>query len=471
MAVRWCLLALLLWVAASCGGAAASAKTAGPHVVLIVVDTLRADHLEQYGYGQQTSGALADFAATATRFEQAFAPSPWTTPSTATILSGLHPLRHGSTTHGAELGADVASLAELVSDAGWQTAGFSFNHNVSTVSHFDQGFDRFDDFAGRSTAYPDIGEMMDVVGHWLDDEQRERFFLYMQPMNVHGPYLVPEQHREDLLGREAQDGFQYYGYVMRQIMKKGREDMRESVSPGMLTSLSENYDVAVRHTMDRIGGLLDDLRRRGLYDDSLIILTADHGEELFDHGGFSHGYSLHREVLHVPLLVKLPGQGHASRVDVPVSLADIYPTVAEVLGVPMPYPVDGRSLVALAESAGARDAAAEVTGEAAERRAAGQLHHVDWAKRCVASSFQLGRYKLIRIERDYSGAEDQVQLYDTRADPDERHDLSAAHPELVAELLQRIEDASGDYVRRRIATPGQVLEDMDADTLRQLGYL
>jgi arylsulfatase A-like enzyme len=454
-------LALILFTVASCGGETVRAK-AGPHVVLIVVDTLRADRLESYGHGRETSPALRDFVAVATRFESAFAPSPWTTPSTATIFSGLHPLRHGSTHQGSALGDDVASLAELVSDAGWQTAGFSFNHNVSTVSRFDQGFDRFDDFAGRSTAYPDIGEMVDTIGQWMDEELRERFFLYLQPMNAHGPYLVPEEHRSDLLGREARGGFQYYGTVMRRIMKKGRVDQRERVSPGMLASLSEHYDVAVRHTMDRLGELLDDLRERGLYDDSLIILTADHGEELFEHGGFSHGYSLHREVLQVPLLMKLPGQTEAAVVDTQVSLADIYPTVAEVLGVPMPYEVDGRSLLTTIR---------EAAGDPELLAARGQLYHVDWERRCVARSYQLGRYKLIAVQRDYTGSREEVRLYDTVADPHELDDLSAREPDRVAELLERMESESLDYFRRRVATPAVVLDDMDQDTLRQLGYL
>ncbi len=451
---------------AGCGEADAEARArSGPHVLLVVVDTLRADHLAQYGHDRATDAGLAALARDATRFERAYAPSPWTTPSTATILTGLHPLRHGSTHHGSALGQDVASLAELLADGGWQTAGFSFNHNVSAASRFDQGFGHFEDFAGRSTAYPDAGEMVDSVRRWLDDEHRGRAFLYLQPMNAHGPYAVPEEARDDLLGRAPVGGFTYYGRRMRAIMKKGEVERRDEVSPGMLESLAEQYDTAVRYSLDRLGELLDDLRARGLYDDTLVIVTADHGEELFDHGGFSHGYSLHDEVLHVPLLVKLPGQREAAVVDEPVSLADIYPTVADVLGVPVPYAVDGRSLRPLIE------ATSDADDDVPRDDAPGQLYHVDWEKRCVAEAYRLGRWKLIRVERDYAGAEHELRLYDVHADPEERRDLAASAPRVVAELTARMDEELARLRATRRADPEVVLDELDEETLRALGYL
>jgi len=457
LGLAWVLLALA--VLPSCGETPAHARE-GTNVVLIVVDTLRADHLEQFGYRRPTGRALRAFADQATRFDVCYAPSPWTTPSTATILSGLHPVRHGSTVHGAALNADVASLAEIVSDAGWQTAGFSFNHNVSPTSGFDQGFDRFDAFEGRATAYPHIAEMVGSVSRWLDEELAGPFLLYMQPMNTHGPYLVPEERQADLHGRAAMGGFEYYGKRMKDILKRGKIEQRKAVSAGMVSSLVEKYDSAVRYTTDELGRVLDDLKDRGLYDNSIIILTSDHGEELFEHGGFSHGYSLHREVLHVPLFIKLPGQGEARVVKTPVSLEDIHPTVVELLDLPLPYAVDGRSLVPLLTGA-PQDGAPEREF----------LFHVSWDKRCVARSVQRGRFKLVHTERDYAGTRDEYALYDLQIDPGETSDLSALEPDLVAELRAAMEQRFGEHARASFGPPDLVTDQMDTETLRRLGYL
>jgi arylsulfatase A-like enzyme len=460
------------------------AARSGPNVVLIVVDTLRADRLAEFEDERGAGHGLRRFAAEATRFEQCFAPAPWTTPSTATVLSGLHPLRHGSTRQGSVLDGDVASLAEVVSDSGWQTVGFSFNHNVSGTSGFDQGFDRFDEFIGRSTAYPHISEMVDSARTWLYDELQDQFLLYMQPMNAHGPYLVPEEHRAGLLGRAPRSGFTYYGSTMRAILKKGQLERREGVSDGMLASLGEQYDTAVRYTTDQVGQLLETLRELELYDSSLIIITADHGEELFEHGGFSHGYSLHREVLQVPLLIKLPGQRLGQVHTDPVSLADIYPTVLDVLDVPAPYVVDGISLLPVLRE-GAESPAGDAPGSdarwpqafaATRPRTSPQAEraltfHVDWGKRCVARAIVSEGFKLLIIEQDYSGAENITRLYDLQADPGETQDLSAARPQLVRRLTRQLEATQDDLSRRRLANPDNVLDRMDTQALQALGYL
>jgi arylsulfatase A-like enzyme len=338
----------------------ARALGSGTPVVLVVVDTLRADRLSHAGHERDTAAGLDAFLEDATFFERCWAPAPWTTPSTATILTGLHPLRHGATGHGRALPGQAVTLAEHLGDAGYHTAAFSHNQNASAVLGFDQGFDVFEAHKGKSTAYDDISLMVERTERWMDDERADPFFLWLQPMNVHGPYKVPEPHADDLLGREPARGFQYYGTTMRAILKEGDIARRERVSEVMLDSLGETYDTAIRYTLDQVGEVFDDLRERGLYDRALIVLTSDHGEELFEHGGFSHGYSLHRELLHVPLYVKLPGQRTGTRVGDHVTLADVAPTVLQVLGQPLEAgATDGRSLIPLMQaSAKGRETAA-----------------------------------------------------------------------------------------------------------------
>lgn len=473
----------------------ARAASAGTPVVLIVVDTLRADRLRADGPGRDTAAGLDAFLEDATCFESCWAPSPWTTPSTATILTGLHPLRHGTTGHGRALPYAVDTLAERLSDAGWQTAGFSHNHNASEVLHFEQGFGVFEAHTGKSTAYDDVSLMVDRVEQWLEREASSPFLLYLQPMNVHGPYKVPEDHRSDLLGRPPRAGFHYYGTSMRAILKQGELSRRERISPGMLASLGEQYDTAARYTLDQVGRVLELLRERGLYDRALIAITADHGEELFEHGGFSHGYSLHRELLQVPLYVKLPGQRRGGRVAARVSLADVTPTILDALGVRTGEgELDGRSLLPLARRAAEPAAGTGVfattsvagnrvdhgtpdptrSGDATPVAAAADeelLFHVDWWKRCTALALLSGPWKLLSIEHNYEGLDDALQLFDVERDPGEQHDVSAAHPDVVADLLRRL-DALSALHRSRSFEPGEdVLSSMDRQVLEELGYL
>ena len=254
-----------------------------PNVVLVVIDTLRPDHLNHYGYDRPTAAGFDAFAADATRFEEAFSPSSWTAPSAASLHTGLLPRRHKLGEYGAGLNTDVVTLAETLQAAGWHTIGHSFNHHVSRKTGFAQGFADFDDFLGGSQAYPDVSVMVQRVAKWLDTEPQTPFLLYLHPMNTHGPYRVPAARAGALLGRAPSGDFKYYGPLMRDIVKGGRLARRAEITPAYLQSLREQYDTAIRYTTDQLGHVFAMLREAGLYDQSLIVVTADHGEELFDH--------------------------------------------------------------------------------------------------------------------------------------------------------------------------------------------
>ena len=138
------------------------------NVILISLDTLRPDHLNHYGYARDTAGALDEFAAHSTVFENVFAPAPWTSPSTASIFTGLHPLKHGVHRLGTELSPELETLAEVAHQQGWTTIGHSVNYNVSSMTSYDQGFDVFDDFLGKATRYPDIRKIVYQARRWID---------------------------------------------------------------------------------------------------------------------------------------------------------------------------------------------------------------------------------------------------------------------------------------------------------------
>jgi arylsulfatase A-like enzyme len=432
-----------------------------PNVILIVVDALRADHLAHYGYPRPTSAGLDAFAAQATRFSDCQAPAPWTNPSVASLFTGLHPERHRNNPFGAALSPDLDTLAETVRAAGWRTAAISFNPGIRSELAYDQGFDEFDEFLGRSADYPDTEEMVARVGAWLERRPEGPFFLYLQPMNVHGPYRVPKEHQGVLLGRPPSREFRYYQGYMHDILRNGKVELRPQVPKSYVESLVDKYDTAVRYTTDQLDLLFTMLDRADLFRDALIIVTADHGEELFDHGGFSHGYTLHREVLHVPLYIKLPGQTEGGVEGSAATLMDIMPTILDVLDIPVDRDFDGRSLLPLLEGR------AEPGSSVGKPR----LYQVAWRGRCKGRAIADDGLKLIEIESNYEGLQDVVRLYDEQADPGETADLSSERTEAVDRLRAELARLFKEAAARAVAPPENRLNQLDEDRLKALGYI
>ncbi len=456
-----CLLAVaVLGLLVCCSGARREEK---PSVIVIVVDTLRADHLTQYGYERSTSPALAQFSAQSTFFSAAYSTSSWTQPSVASLFTGLLPARHGVVKQGTILPAELDTLAGLLSEGGWQSVGFSGNLFIGAKTGFDRGFEYFEGHEGKVLVYPDIGAMLERVDAWLKSSRRRGSpsFLYFQPMNCHGPYRVPAEHRSDLLGRDPTRVFDYNDELMTAILKDGDIDARKRVTPEYLASLTDQYDTAVLYSMDVIAALLKRLQEEELYEDSLIIVTSDHGEELFDHGGFGHGYSLFEEVVRIPLWIKLPKQRAGAKVDVPVSLIDLLPTILEATGIEFSsaeVSLDGRSLMPL------------LGGEGRATGFRGRPIAMDtrWQRRAVASAIRLGSYKLIEIESDYEGRSKVRLLFDLAIDPAEKVDLASEKSDLVAGLssaLERVLASGEDRIEAEAAT------GLDIDILRALGYV
>lgn len=429
-------------------------RAEGPDVLVIVLDTLRADHLAQYGYDAATSPGLDRLAATSTRFSHAYSTAPWTLPATTTILTGQHPLRHRMGLPGDVLPDATTTLAEAVRAGGWATAAWSYNVNVAPRNGHHQGFGEFTSNTGKILGYPHASRMTSAASAWLQKNPKQPSFVYLHPMNCHGPYKVPKARREKLLGRAPSKLFKYYGPLMKSILRKGDVTSRDKVTPEYVQSLREQYDTAIRYETDEVGRLLGKLDAAGRYDGALIILTSDHGEELYDHGGFSHGYSLHDEVLHVPLFVKLPGQKEARVVEESVSTADVTPTILDALGLPLPQ-MDGRSLLAAAR------------GEAISPR--DQLFDVYWPRRVVARGYLHDRWKLVHTTSDYQGVVDQTALYHLDEDPKEEHDLAGSEPEHVETLHALMKEAA--EALKGSTAPKNVLSEMDQAQLEALGYI
>jgi arylsulfatase A-like enzyme len=323
------------------------------NVILIVVDCLRPDHLRAYGYDRDTAPNIDRLRNDGIVFDTAIAQSNWTKPSIASLLTSLYVSQHrvseGHWHHASTSGRVTAqvlndefvSLAEYLSKAGFATAGFVNQGHLPAAMGFSQGFDVYNHRI-RDGAIPRR------IAKWVNGLARRRFFAYVHFLALHSPYAPPA--RFDLFTREGHAG------PMRLLMGDPQRRLGWRLKQGLLTpenleELRSLYDGDLRMVDDRVGQLLRVLRERQLYDRSMIILTADHGDAFGEHGDLGHGgANLYGEVVHVPLIIKFPGYHYrGKRVTEPVQLIDVLPTILESLHVPPENEIGGRSLLGLIE--------------------------------------------------------------------------------------------------------------------------
>jgi arylsulfatase A-like enzyme len=297
-----------------------------PSLVFVVIDTMRADALDPDLDGDTPH--MAALARRGTNFARAYSSSSWTWPSTASLLTALTPLEHGvqdSTSN--YLSERWTTLAEQLQTSGFATGAWSMNPLVSPAKNFDQGFTTF-----HVTNWERASTVTDDVCAWIEEHRGERFFLFLQFTDPHGPYDPPTEVRE-LYGVEDPKGYSHDD--MELLMRKGRErnEVEQVLWPRWVEHAHALYDLEV-HDVDRaIGRIEETLRAAGLDDRTIVVMTSDHGEEFLEHGSLGHGPQLFEESIHVPLLVAGPG--------VPVGVVDdrvtpnrfTAPTLLRLLGV------------------------------------------------------------------------------------------------------------------------------------------
>jgi arylsulfatase A-like enzyme len=452
-----------------------------PNLLLVVIDTLRADHLGCYGYERPTSPRLDHVAATGVLFEHAYAQSSWTKPSTASLLTGRLPSQHQTLSETARLPDDEMTIATRLRAVGYRTAVLSANPWVTPEYGFDQGVDDFysvydERFArvpllmqvlkrvsqatdGKMRLYNRVkylvlGELsttardtrlVDEAVRWLDAHGGERFFLYVHMMSPHHPYDPPPPFDRFVPDRTHRPVKNYPRKSYR-FFERG-----DPLPPDDLADLVARYDGDVLYADTELGRLVDALERRGLAASTAVLVTADHGEEFFDHGNWGHGQSVYDELVHVPLVLRAPGTAaRATRVHTPVSHADVVPTLLALAGAPPVPSLSGRSLATSPDGEARRDdALAELLYRYGEARA---LVH--------------GTQKLIQL-RD--GERRQSLLYDLASDPAEARPTSSEDPvgiALAAELERRVAVAERD----RSAGSDAATDDDTRTRLRDLGY-
>ncbi len=460
------------------------------NAIVVLVDTLRADHLSCYGYERPTSPEIDAFAASGVRFAEAIVQNPKTSPSVATILSGTYPHTHGIATIGTWLPDRVLLLPEVLGPRGFTTASFVANVNVGAIFNFDQGFQTMVQVGGRRVDN-DAAKVNAAVIPWLEEHRDdERFFLYVHYVDPHAPYDPPEPYR-DMFVRDEHWG-QWDGYdVPFGDTHVGRIEHWLAIDDSTDVDLYvARYDAEIRYVDAKIGELLRELDRLGLADDTLVVLVADHGESLGEHGWyFSHGLSLHETDVHVPLVFRLPGKLPAGRVvRGQVESVDIAPTLLDLLGVPTPPVMEGRSLVPLllGEEEGGEPVTRMEAGSRIGRQRKG-IRTERWKLVYNAAGIDLDRepfspFLYLRIHRVNQlwatrrggpGRYALWSLWDLENDPAEDHDVYRERPDVV----ERLRPLLVDWIAREPADrhPKRMREeDMSPELreqLRSLGYV
>lgn len=419
-----------------------AARSDAPNVLLVVFDTLRADHVTSYGYGRETTPTLTRLAREGVQFNWALASSSWTLPSHASLLTGLYPREHGAALE--PLQPSVPTLPSALAGNGYRTGAISANTLVfSRAQGFSVGFDYFSDsfysvadsaartyYGGQVKKriltplgwadYPGRRRAKDVTAaalEWIAADESRPFFLMVNYFDMHDPYLPPAPWRSRFSAAETPGG--------RLNSRLGRA---EGLTASDVQSEIDAYDGAIAYADHWFGELLDGLEALEQLDGTVVVATSDHGESFGEHELFGHGMSLRLEQIHVPLIMRYPAAIPADlQVEVPVSQISLANALLDLAGLPQGLPSAEPSLSALWRGASGSDWLPPLA------ELASMPWEPDMAACGAARSILLGRHHLIEHDRC------EAELYDIAADPGERRNLAGDQSHRA--LLERLRSA------------------------------
>jgi len=379
-----------------------------PNVVIYLVDALRADRLGCYNGQVRTSPGIDAFARDAALYKRAYSPSSWTRPSVASVFTGADAPAHGAVGRTGSLDENMPTLAELMKEAGYHTAAFVTNGNVAGEFGFARGFDVYHylpENPGGIGVYASSDELLDKIQPELE-KLDQPFFLYIHQSDPHAPYTPPR----DLARRFTPPEAEPIPGTMDVFKKLVHRAMVPS--PGQVKHLLGLYDAEVAAADAGFGRFMDFLRDRGVAEKTLIVFTADHGEEFYLHRGFGHGGTLYEELIRVPLIVRYPGTRGAQVAGEPVSIADIPATILGYLGIKTPPTMRGVDLRAI----GAKDPSPCIRAlyfhellDKVDKEAI-----IDWPMKLIRNTNKINQWGDRVLE---------WELYDLAADSYEQHPL------------------------------------------------
>ncbi len=470
-----------------------------PNILFIVMDSVRASNLSCYGYHRPTTPNLDKFAAEGVLFEQAISEGCWTLPVHTSLFTGLYPSHHGVTISKSALPENVPTLASLLSDHGYQTCCFSNNAYISEASGLARGFQTMEDVwrivnprgikrtplsrlivqlrklgrageplialvrfvrrvrkivkGGRNTRDKGADLTNKMIRQWLSESwQKDKpFFMFVNYMECHEKYNPPQPYDRKFMPekyshwRVLQVGTDK-AHILKASEKRKREDLE------ILTAL---YDGEINYLDHKIGELLQHLEQQGLADDTVVVITSDHGDSLGEHDAIGHRMVLYEQLIHVPLLVRYrkhfkPG----TRVPEPVQLSDLYPTFLELAGVGLDK-AESNGFVSLLQLDRLRERPYTVSENTAPRSLDG----------LEMRALRTRRYKLIWK------ANGEHELYDLEQDAGETRNLYQAETKTAEKLLRWMEQWQQQHAGQKLEAREAEHDEALAARLRALGYM
>ncbi|MCP4250425.1 MAG: sulfatase-like hydrolase/transferase [bacterium] len=472
-----------------------------PNVLLIVLDTSRADRMSLYGHTRRTTPFLERFAARSAVFDRCISDGMWTVPAHGSMFTGLPPRQHGADQAYPWLEDSFVTLADALGDADFNTASFSNNPWIAPHSNLTQGFDlhrviyhcrHLTTFSLEHLARklglqppvpwldPDLGGALTngMVADWLDEYAggSRPFLLFVNYMEAHLPYAVPRAYREMFMTPEQVARSYALRHSAHGPLLEAMDFRFNLEGPDFLATddrevLTLLYESCLRYLDDRVEELIDMFRQRGLLDNTLVVICSDHGESLGTRDLWGHRFLAHNDLTHVLLMLREPGRQQGVRVSTPVQLSDLYHTVLGAVAdrPERPAGFDSRDLLALA---GGQPDEQRVAVSTYYGPSPGMLKRLDRAGDPALKHRSLPQIAAQDARWKYIVSNDkQRELYDLSADPHELHNVIDDRPDQADRLASFIDRWLQDVPEHIPAEPDRVRDSTVTDALRSLGYV
>lgn len=416
----------------------------GPNVIFIIVDALRADHVSCYGYSRSTTPSIDALSSHSILFKNAISAAPWTTPSIGSMFTSQYPAVLGFKNEPIIIGQEFLTIAEIFKENNYQTKGIISYAFVSSSLGFNQGFDSYDEENAKGHGHISSPSITDKAISFLRKRGNTKFFLFLHYFDPHYDYVL----HEDYDYYPDYDGPLHSSQPIRELREKAPHMRANDIK-----YIKALYDSEIRFTDEYIGKLMDELKELKLYDNTLIVFTADHGEEFLERGDYwiGHTKKLYQEQIHVPLIVKLPESNEQRIVHEYVGLIDLMPTVIDYAGlwIPKTYRHEGQII----DASSALEPGKRIIMSETRR----------WV---VLQSATWRGWKLILDPYTKS-----KQLFDLQKDPAESENLAAKNNEALQEMEVTLQKWNSQMRSRRTEAERPTFAEEQKKHLRSLGYL
>jgi len=486
-----------------------------PNIILVVMDTVRADHLSSYGYGRRTTPNLDEIAARGTLFENAFSTAPWTPPSHASIFTGKYPSHHKTIGKDVSFNQTNETVAESLREHGYQTIGITCCQILGRGSGFEKGFNEFVELKKGVLSNSEFKTLLlkeairkylhgpddstslatETIKNLLKRNRRKEkpFFLFVNFFNCHTPYNPPRPYKQLYCPAFNESKFYFQEVLANKALRKTTESIADplniqklrwiasgggglafaakeiSISPEEWEVVKSWYDGEIAYLDHQIGNLAGFLNENDMFDDTLLVITADHGESFGEHGLAVHPLGLYENILHVPLIVSCPLLAmEEKRISTLVSTIDIFPTLLDIAGVDPRKHIQGKSLHPFENRRIHEFVCAEYGGLHKGGFAGLKAWKISLATKSRLGETDLGS-KCIRTDTyKYIWSPQREELYNLHDDPSEENNIQPQHPEIVQSLKEQLRQA----VDMSYFGPAEFREKQEMlNRLRALGYI